>query len=700
MVARAQSPPGPDARTPAPPPAVRRLAAAAALGAAGMAAQVLLFREALVRAGGDELALGALLATWLAAGGIGALAGRWPRRAPPGASALGAAFLVAAVAGGALAWRAAPAAGGALPGERLGVALFALQALLWNGPAGAVGGWLFARLAERGGARAPLLVACEALGAAVAGGLLALGPVLALLPSGGALDTRHGRFAVVARGGERWLALDGRDAWLLDGGTPREGLAVLHALLLQTPPGGRVLLAADPDFLPAVLAHEPETVDLLLSDRGLERLLRASAGAELAAALADRRVRVQVRGLRAWLRATPAEYRTIWLGAADPERADAARAVSVEGFAAMAERLERDGRIGLRLGQVDGVLGSLGMQRAALLAAGCSEAGLEPVLFPDGSLLAVRAGAQWELEPAALAARAAGRDLAGRRALEAAWRGLLAPGGLELLNLSLREGERAADPLAALLKSDGVRPRTWPAFPPGARHGDRRPRALLSSLRILEQRARGGRPGLLGGLERLGTSGLFALTLLGLALLARVARPDGRRGGTARAFTLASSSLVGAAGLLLVFERHQAHTGAIYADLGWLSGVFLAGFAFGSRGERWARGSRADLAMLAALAAVAAWAALPAPPAAGAALCAGLLGAGAGAALGRSAASGRAGRAWALDLLAAAPGALLAGVALLPVGGWLGALLALVALKAVSLALRALSREPVERPAR
>ena len=52
----------------------------AALGAAGMAGQVLLLREALVRAGGDELALGALLAAWLVADGLGALAGRRPRR--------------------------------------------------------------------------------------------------------------------------------------------------------------------------------------------------------------------------------------------------------------------------------------------------------------------------------------------------------------------------------------------------------------------------------------------------------------------------------------------------------------------------------------------------------------------------------------------------------------------------------------------
>ena len=664
-----------------------RTTAAFALGLAGLAAQVLLFREALVRAGGDELALGTLLATWLAAGAAGAFLSRWPRRRAPWLVLAGLGVLGAALVGGMVAWRAGPALGGALPGERLGIAVLGLQALVWNGPAAAAAAWLLGRLAEAGGRRAPSLLAWEAVGAAVAGLLLALEPVLRIASTAGNLDTRHGRYEVVERGAERWLRWNGRDAWILAGGT-RECRVPLAVLLLQPPTASTVLLAGDPDLLPLALTCGPRRIDLLLPDAALGPWLRERAGPDLAAALDDPRVRLCAGDLRAWLRGPEPRYGAIWLGGGDPDRGDAARRVSVEGMRALREHLADEGALGLRLGAVDGVRGSLGMQRAALLAAGCADAGLEPAALPDGTLLAVASPGRWRLDPDELRRDAELRGLAGVRSLAAAWSTLLAPASVEALNRALRPELEDEDPLAVLLSERPLRPGTWPPFSAGERHTDRRPRARTLSARILESHARGGRPDLLEGLGRAGGGGLFALCLAGLLGLARVTSLRGPRGAMTTALSLASSSLAGSAALVLLFERYQAHTGALFADLGWLSGAFLLGFATGSRAHRLARGWRADVLMGLALGALLAWAAGSDPSAAGAGICALLLGLGVGAPVGGAASAGRPAWAWGLDLLGAAPGAWLASVALLPQAGWLGCLAVLGGLKTAPLFLR------------
>ncbi len=660
-------------------------------GAIGLAAQIVLFREALVRAGGDELVLGALLASWLVAGAVGAVLARWPRRGEVWLLLPGLAVLALGLVGGVLAWRGAEGLAGTLPGERQGALLFALQAFLWNGPTAVAAGWLFARLA-RGGARAPSLVGLEALGAALAGVLLALPAVIALLPSGEALDTRHGRIEVVTRGGEQWLSRDGRDAWLLEGETPRAGRRALAALLLQAPPGARVLMVGDPDFLPAVLEHEPAAVDLLLGDPALLPRLEESAGPRLAAALADPRVHARSGGLRRWLRSAPEPYAIVWLGDVDPIRAEASRSVSVEGLELARERLEEGGFLGLRLGGVDGVNGSLGMRRAALVAAGIAEVGVEPLLLSDGTLLGARPPTTWILEAPRLAAEAQRRALPAPFPLEAAWRDLLLPATLESWNRALRPGAEALDPLELLLTTDSVDPGGWPPFAPGPRHTDLRPRATALSALLAEEHARGGRPGWLEAVAVPGTGGLAVLALLLLLLGSRLAALGGPRGTTAAAFGLTTSSLAGTVGLLLVLEGYQAETGLLYADLGWIAATFLLGFAGGSRGHARLAGARADLAMIVVLALVGLLPLALLPSTASAAACALLLGVATGAPVGSAAATRGLGWAWALDLAAAAPGALLAGVVLLPVSGWFGSLLLLAGLKAAALLSRALGR--------
>ena len=653
------------------------------LGAIGLAVQIVLFREALVRAGGDELVLGGLLAGWLLAGAAGAGLGRWPRVRRDGMLLLGIVALGAAFVGGILAWREATGLAGTLPGERQGAFLFAAQALLWNGPAALATGWLFVRLPGRGDGgdrRAASLVGFEALGAAAAGIVLALPGVLSAIPAGDAIDTRHGRYEVVERGGETWLRIDGRDAWLLAGELPRASRTSLAALLLQVPRDARVLLAGDPDLLPSVLEHAPATVDLLLPDPALERLLREKGGEKLRAALDDSRVRVHRSGLRAWLRVGGGEHDAIWLGDADPDRAEASRAVSEEGFAHLAARLAPGGCVGLRLGAVDGVLGSAGMERVALLAAGSADAGLQPLLLADGTLLVGRTRKPWNLAPARLAEEAASRGVSPPLPQPAAWRELVTPSILEVWNRSLRGEE--VDSLALLLTTEAVDPKSWTPFPPGLRHTDSFPRALAISARITEGHARGGRVRWLRGCASLGAWGWFAAGAGTLMLLSLAAsRPARERAPAAR--TLASSSYAGAVGILLLFNVYQAETGVLFADLGWLSASFLVGFALGGRVPRLAR--TADFAMLAALLLLAAWSFLPLPPLLGATGCALALGAAVGSPVAAATSAFGLRWAWSLDLAAAAPGAFLAGLVFLPLLGAPAALLLLAGTKLVVL---------------
>jgi hypothetical protein len=658
------------------------------LGAIGLAVQVVLFREALVRAGGDEFVLGGLLAGWLLAGAAGVLLARRPPERREGRLLFGLVVLIASVGGAILAWRGVAGLAGSLPGERQGAFLFALQALLWNGPAAMALGWLFALLDGPRREGAASLVGFEALGAAVAGIVLALPGVLSMIPAGEALDTRHGRFEAVERGGERWLRIDGRDRWLIDGDFPRSSRLALAALQLQVPVGARVLLVGDPDLLPFLLEHSPAGVDLLLADPALETFLREEAGEGLRAALLDPRVHLRARGLRAWLRSTDHRYGVIWLGGADPDHAETSRAVSVEGFRLLAEHLEAEGWLGLQLGGVDGVFASAGMERAGLIAAGCAEVGLAPVLLGDGTILAGREVGEAVLDPVSLAREAALRGLSEPLGRSAAWEELVAPVTLELWNRSLR-GE-TVDPLALLVAGERVDPSGWPAFPEGARHTDLRPRALALSARISESHARGGRADWLRAAGSLGGWGWFAVCVGGLLVVSFVASRGRSMGSGRAALSLTTSSFAGAVGFLLLLERYQAETGVLFADLGWLSAAFLLGFAGGSRIPSLSRS--ADLGMIGALLGLVLWSVVDVPTTPAAVVGALAIGAAVGSPVAAAAASRGLRWAWSLDLAAAAPGAFLAGIAFQPLLGWSGTLFVVLGVKGVALVMGGVRR--------
>lgn len=177
--------PGPDASP-------RLLPALAAAGFAATAAQVLLLRELLVSAAGDEAAIGTGLAAWLLGITLGALAAR--RASPERLPRLGApllSLLALAGAAGIVALRLLQLAAAPPPGELPGLGTVLVLAAATLLPAGALVGASFVALAAAstrqlppGAALARLYVA-ESVGSLVAGCATSLlvGTLLRPLPA-------------------------------------------------------------------------------------------------------------------------------------------------------------------------------------------------------------------------------------------------------------------------------------------------------------------------------------------------------------------------------------------------------------------------------------------------------------------------------------------------------------------------------------
>ena len=160
----------------------RLLPAFAAAGFGATAAQVLLLRELLVSAAGDEAAIGTGLAAWLLGITLGALA---TRRAAPGRLPLLASPLLAllALAGGAgiAALRLLGLAASPPPGELPGLGTVLLLASATLLPAGALVGASFAALAAAPGRHLPPGAALARLYVAESIGSLAAGCAASLL---------------------------------------------------------------------------------------------------------------------------------------------------------------------------------------------------------------------------------------------------------------------------------------------------------------------------------------------------------------------------------------------------------------------------------------------------------------------------------------------------------------------------------------
>ncbi|MFH1059388.1 MAG: hypothetical protein V1797_12025 [Pseudomonadota bacterium] len=647
---------------PGPPAPVRPLLAAGVLGWCAGLGQVVLLRELLVIAGGNELVLAMGLALWLGLSGLGSLAaGRWSQG---GLSAP----LVLAGAGplaGLLLARLVPVWAGLTPGAVPGLAGLAGLGLMVLGPAGLAAGAAFpclmAAWSPGGPSQAPglaRLYALEALGAALAGALFALVlaghiPAPGLLALGGLLPALVAAMAAVGR--LRWPAW----AWAA-------ALAVAlvfcgpldHALRQAQWPGWRVLGQAETPYAQLLAARRGGQVDFfaagqwlfslpdpearqraaltpLLAKPDAARILFLGGAASGSAALAARhapRAAVTAVELDPWLEAfrqtqapdpAPANLRLVfadprrWLQAPapaggwdlivveqpPPDGLLANRYYSRTGFAALAAGLRPGGVAVLSLPGVGEMLGPLqSRQLGSIVAAGRESFGQVLLLpGPELRLACARAADTIPTAPEAWISR------------------LAAIGGDSLTGLRPDLLQEILDPwrarqLQAALAQTGPHPANQ----------DLRPRALLYDPQLWgAQLGRAG--GLALGLGRISAWPL-ALALLALAGLGWALGGRGEKPGRGLlGWGLAVTGALSLALALCLMLGYQVSYGSVYLGLAPLMAAFMLGLAGAAWGMgRWpaalARGRR-GLALVGlglGLACLAAWA-----------LIAGLAGAGA-----------------------------------------------------------------------
>lgn len=614
---------------PGPPAPVRPLLAAGALGWCAGLGQVVLLRELLVIAGGNELVLAVGLALWLGLSGLGCLAaGRWSRGG--GFSAP----LVWAGAGplaGLVLARLAPHWAGLTPGAVPGLAGLAGLGLVVLGPSGlAVGAafpCLMAAWSPIGAAQAPglaRLYALEALGAALAGALFALVlagrvPAPGLLALGGLLPAL---MAGLAAGGWRWPAL----IWAA-------GLAVAlifgapldHALRQAQWPGWRVLGQAETPYaqllaagrggqvnffaggqwlfsLPDPEARERAALTPLLARPDAARILFLGGGASGSAALAARHApaaAVTAVELDPWLEAfrqrqtpdpAPANLANVyadprgWLQGQvqtsatawdlivveqpPPDGLAANRYYSRAGFAALAAGLGPGGVAVLSLPGVGDMLGPLQARQLGAIVAAARESFGQVLLLtgPELRLACAQAGGAIPAAPEAWIARLAGL------------------GGESLTGLrpdllgEMLDPWRARQLLAAIDQTG-----------PHAANADLRPRALLYDPQLWgAQLGRAG--GLALALGRLSAwplaLGLLVLAGLGWAVGGRGQAPGQAPGRGLLGWGLVVTGALSLALSLCLMLGYQVLYGSVYLGLALLMAAFMLGLA----GAAWAMG--------------------------------------------------------------------------------------------------------------
>lgn len=690
-----------------------------ALGWACGVAQAVLLREGMSLAGGSEVAWGVVLAIWLAGMAVGAWVG--VRLGSPAAGGWGAPAMLLVAAGAVVLLRSAPRLAGAAPGEVLvtwRAALVWLAAVL---PVATVGGWSFPTLTAALGGRgaAGRAWAWEALGActggvvftfalaslgspaALAGGLAvavllappAASPVVAAvgvvgaaalaLPwtdralaewgwrcsgQGGALqdwsNTRRQRLEV---GGGPPAAVFGDGALLATPPDPYLSAPLGHLLALLHPAPRSVLCVGclSAGVLPALLAHPLVRLEVLEEDPEVLPLLPSWLGREVQRAVADPRVHLNprdpVRGV-----VGEGSVDLLLLLDGDPMTLRQHRTRSAEFLRACAARLAPGGVLVLRAGVSDTYLAGAGAELLATLASTLQVAvGPVQVLAGEGVLLVAGGGVPaggYALEE--LVRRWEQRGVEGESFAPWVLAGWLDPYRRQRLEEFLRGS---------------------PAPPSTAAH----PRAVLWAALHAEGRA-GARLATVGAASARLPRGWVGLAV-GLAAVLVVGVAAGR--GTP-APVAACVGMCSMGWWMLLLGTWQAAEGSVYAEVGVLSGAFMAGLAAGAHGAARARSAGAWLSAALAVGvvvslAVASGAALVWPRGVTLPL---LLAAGwsTGAAFpglatlaGRRDERGGAGRTFAADELGAALGALCLGTFALP---WLGLRAAGLALAGLGLA--------------
>ncbi len=558
-------------------------------------------------AGGSELAWGAVLSVWLAGMSAGARLG--VRVGRPGLGAWGPPLMLLASLGAVVLLRAGPLLAGAAPGE---VMATGRAAWLWAAavfPVAAVGGWCFPLLAAAlgGAGAAGRAWALEAAGAFVGGTVFTF--ALAGLGSATALAAALVVVGVVAGRGPAWaaatvlalavalaapwteavlarLAWDwtGRPGDLLAWTNTRQQrlelgsgppLAVYgdgaltatapdayssgsrgHLLALLHPAPRRVLCVGclGTGVVPALLAHPLKRLVVVEDDPELARRLPAWLGETVSLAVADPRVEVRtddpVRVV-----AAGEEVDLILLLDGDPATLRRHRTRTLEFLRACAGRLAPGGVVVVRTTVTDTYLAGAGGELLATLAATLAAALPEVVGIPGEEVLLVagREGVDAGVTAGALAVRWQARG-----EVDAAF----APA---MLGDRLDEHRRRA--LAEFLHRAQEPPST-------AGH----PRAVL--LAALHAEGRSGFRATLAAAKMLlapGWPALAGVVALGCLLVAwTLAR------GAPAAPLAACVGFCSMGWWVLLLAAWQAAEGSVYAEVGVLSGLFMAGLAAGA----------------------------------------------------------------------------------------------------------------------
>lgn len=692
-----------------------------ALGFAAGVAQAVLLREAMAALGGSELAWGAVLAAWLAGMGLGSWLGV---RRPVGRLAAAVPVVVLLLAGaGVVLLRALPVLVGAGAGE---------SGATWRGswvwlaavlPAAVAGGWAFPTLVRPGDTRAGagLAYALEGGGALLGGFaftflLASFGSAAALLAAAGVTAAavlavhRRALAAVLAlaaavavavpanRGLARlgwwasgrvgalgdWretaqqrlelattapVALYGDGRLLATYPDPYRVAPRAHLALLLHPRPRRVLavgVLAD-GGLEELLRHPVERVDVVEEDPALVTVVPAWLGPPVERALADPRVVVhRTDPLRVVPRGGPWDVIVLFDG--DPVTLRHGRTRTAEFFRACADALAPDGVVVVRVGVGDTYLGGVGGRLLAVLGATLRSALPAVTAVPGEEVLLLGSRAPVDLDAGVLAGRFDERGL-GPDAFDPA-----------LLEVLLDPGRQA--PLAGFLAA---------ARAPANRAAHQR--AVVLAAALAEGR---GNPPLLRAAAALESRAPLPLLVLLLAVVAVVPL----RAAAGARLGVESAALIGLCSMgwwLLLLSCWQSTVGAVYAEVGALSGAFMGGSVAGALLARrrvigrhhlaavFAAGSAMSLVIAAGLPL-----ALPRVAVVPLLVLAGALTGAAFPAVARRLAPGDArsgaGRGFAADEIGAAVGALLVGLIAIPWAGMTAVAVGLAVLTAVTAA--------------
>jgi spermidine synthase len=574
-----------------------------AVGFLSMVGQVALLRELAVASFGVELIYLLGLGFWLAAGALGAVAGR--ARVPEPSRAIDRAFLLLAllIPLGIVFLRGARVLFGGVPGAYLPLGQQVATAAAGLAPAGVALGWLFRRAAQRAAAAGGTLaaayawesaggalgsvtatlslhwgvpnlalgIACGVAGAGVAAAsrparrlaLPVAAALLALLAGTGSFDLRttswnhrglvavadtpYGRVAVTRAGAQ--VAVFGNDALEFESeGTEAEEF--VHLAALQVPPGSKVLALGGgvAGIVAELLRHAPSQVDYVEGNREMYRALLPFLPAETRSALGRKPVRVIFADPRRFLSAA-GKYDLILVASAEPASGEGNRFYTGEFFRLCAGRLNPGGVAALKLPSSENLWTPLLLRRNGSVHAALRSAFPDVLVIPGGTDTLLGSGGRLERDPGELARRLRERGIDAR---------LVTP---EYLRYVLTN-DRVAQVARLLSGSDA------PA------NADGRPVCYQQTVLLWLEK-------FLPGLDVAGFPDRragFALLAIAAALLA-ISR---LRRGWKRAALVAVAGFGGMATESVVLLRYQAESGSLYQDIGMLLTSFMAGLAAGA----------------------------------------------------------------------------------------------------------------------